>query len=158
MNEHPRQVNDFIKNFRGGTKRLVPAEIATFENRFGETKVIRLTRSGLRVQNNQSTAVLELNRRIAGLLAANIKARRVELGMTLEQVCVASGLVSPTPKSRMWEIENNLAGNGLRLGTVYALAIALQTTPDALLPTLDEVMAGGSVQQVSETRLAVVAP
>jgi transcriptional regulator with XRE-family HTH domain len=99
---------------------------------------------------------MELNRRVADLTAAKIKARRIELNLTLEDVCVKAGMASATPKSRMWEIENCQAKHGIRFGTLYAIAIALETTPQQLLPTIDEVLAGAIVTSVTETTLKVL--
>jgi hypothetical protein len=50
----------------------------------------------------------------------------------------------------MWEIETGSRHTGVRFGTLYALAIALQVPVTNLIPTVDEVLeaAEGSVARV----------
>lgn len=155
MNRHPQEVTNFMKNHVGSRKVTEETELASFENRYGEKKIIHITRSGLRVKNNRSTVVIELNRKIAVMMGVNIKKRRLELGLTLEDVCIKAGLSSTTPKSRIWEIENSQAKQGLRFGTLYALSIALETTPEKLMPTLEDVLDGAGIISVSETTLRI---
>ena len=100
--------------------------------------------------------VLTINAKVAELMSARIKARRKKLGLTLEDVCVRAGIATTTPKSRMWEIENSVAKAGLRFGTIYALSIALECKPSDLMPSVDEVLAGASIETVTETTLKVV--
>ena len=157
MNRHPAEVAAFMRQTSVGVKSIEPKEIAEFENRYGEKKVIRLTRSGLRVKNNTSTVTLELNRKIAELLSANIKKRRLELGLTLEQVAIRSGITSGSPKNRMWEIENNLAKNGVRFGTLYALSLALEIEPQKLMPSMEDVLQDAKVAEVKEKFIKVTA-
>ena len=153
MNRHPREVAAFMRTTSVGASSMEPKEIAEFENRYGERKVIRLTRSGLRVKNNSSTVALELNRRVSTLLANNIKARRVALGLTLDQVALKSGITGG--KNRMWEIENCLAKNGLRFGTLYALAMALEISPQMLMPSLADVLQEAKVAEIKESIVRV---
>lgn len=155
MNKHSVEVNTFMKNYNGPRQRVKPIEVAEFENRYGEKKVIHVTRSGLRVRNNRSTVALELNRKIAVIVGQKIKDRRLELGLSLEEACIRSGLSSTTPKSRMWEIENCQAQQGLKLGTLYALAIGLETTPDKLLPSLEDVLDETNVTKIEQKTIVV---
>jgi hypothetical protein len=154
-NQHPKEVNTFMKNYNGPRQRVAPLEIAEFENRYGEKKVVHVTRSGLRVKNNRSTVALELNRKISVIVGQKIKARRLELGLSLEEACIRSGLSSTTPKSRMWEIENCQAQQGLKLGTLYALSIGLETSPEELLPSLDEVLEKSNVTKIEQKTVIV---
>lgn len=156
MNKKPKEVTEFMQSYPGPRYNRDSKPLAKFTNRYGEEKIVHLTQSGLRVKNNSSTVVLTLNTKVAELMAARIKARRLKLGLTLEEVCTRAGISTTTPKSRMWEIENNTAKQGLRFGTLYALAIALECKPSDLMPSVDEVRAGASIETVTETTLKVV--
>lgn len=156
MNKHPKEVTDFMKSCAVGGRPTEAKQLAKFKNRYGEEKIIHITRSGLRVKRNESTVVLTLNAKVAELMSARIKARRKKLGLTLEELCTRAGIATTTPKSRMWEIENGVAKGGLRFGTLYALAIALECKPGDLMPSVDEVLGGANVQSVSETTLKLI--
>jgi DNA-binding Xre family transcriptional regulator len=155
LRKHPKEVSEFLNNYGKGKKMTHGKELASFDNKYGEKKIIHITRSGLRVKNNSSTVVLELNKKVAELTAIKIKTRRLELNLSLEELCSKAGIASATPKSRMWEIENNSAKHGLRFGTLYALAIALETTPQNLMPTVEDVMRGAKIDSVNEKTLRV---
>jgi hypothetical protein len=155
MNRNPQEVTNWMKSYVGSRKVTKYTELASFENKYGERKVIHITRSGLHVKRNSTTVAVELGHQIAVLLGRNIKQRRQELGLTLQDTCLRAGLATVAPKARLWEIENNPAKHGLRLGTLFALAAALETTPTRLLPTLEEVLDGAAVVAISETTLKV---
>lgn len=114
--------------------------VAEFENRFGEKRVIHQTRHGLKVKRQGSTVVHKLNRTAAPLVGQRIKAARLAAGLTLAELCEKAGLASATPKSRMWEIENNVRKEGMRLGTLYAIAAALDVSICTLMPRVEEVL------------------
>src|SRR3990167_4320971 len=98
--------------------------VATFADKFGETRVIHATRTGLHIQRRHSTVVLTLTPIVGRCLGANIRALREARGLTLAQLCRKSGLVAVVPKSRMWEIENNTRKQAIRLGTLYEIGRA----------------------------------
>lgn len=155
MNKHPKEATLFMKSYPGPRYSREPKLLAKFTNRYGEEKIVHLTQSGLRVKNNQSTVVLTLNAKVAELMAGRIKERRKQLGLTLEEVCTRAGIATTTPKARMWEIENGTAKGGLRFGTLYALAIALECSPSDLMPSLEEVLEGAAIESVTEKSLKV---
>ncbi len=68
--------------------------------------------------------------------------------MTLAELCEKAGIVSTTPKQRMWEIENSVRHQALRIGTIYALAIALDIEVSELLPTKEVVAQKANVGAV----------
>lgn len=129
--------------------------VAEFTDRFGETRQIHRNKNGLAVKRGSKTVALRLNSVIAGLIGARICAERTRKGYTLEQLCLRAGLVSTTPKSRMWEIENNVRKEGLRFGTLVAVAVALDVEVSSLLPTNAEVLELAPVEIVTEPTLAV---
>ncbi len=109
------------------------------ENRMGEPRTIHKTPNGLRFKREAKTPILALNGEIGRLCGDRIKALRLERRMTLEELCVRAGIVSGTPKERMWEIESGARQGGLRFGTLYALAMALGVDVCDLLPSRQEV-------------------
>ena len=154
VNKHPKLVADFIRKNKGNTSYHA-IDIAKFENSYGEEKIIHLTASGLAVKRDSSTVSVELNKKIAQLVSAKIKELRLSKGMTMVQLHDKAGLSSSTPKSRMWEIENASAKRGLRMGTLYAIAIALEVSPGDILPSIEDVLQGAVVEKVTETTLKV---
>jgi DNA-binding Xre family transcriptional regulator len=132
---------------------VIPREIE-FEDRYGEARVIH-RRNGNRfsVKKTSTTPVLALNQELSMLVGQRIRALRIDRGMGLGELCDRAGLISATPKSRMWEIENSIRKQGVRLGTLYAIAMALGVEVAALMPSVDEVRGVASPQ--SEKRTAV---
>lgn len=128
--------------------------VATFADKYGEVKQIHATRHGLKVARGKSTVVLKLNGAIAPLIGLNIRRERLAQKMTLEQLCRKAGLASATPKSRMYEIEKGSRGEGIRMGTLYAIAVALGVAPSYLLPSTEEALRDAGVLSKSEERLA----
>jgi hypothetical protein len=119
-----------------------------FVDRYGEKRTIHRDPHGrLAVKREKKTLALHLNQVIAGMIGARIKARRQALGMTLADLCLKAGLASMTPKTRMWEIENSIRREGVRLGTLYALAFALNCNATDLLPSMDEVKEVADIEE-----------
>jgi lambda repressor-like predicted transcriptional regulator len=123
---------------------------ATYIDRYGETREIHHTRHGLKVKRNSVTPVLNLNAHVGRLTGEKIRAEREAQGMTLAQLCVAAGLSSATPKARMWEIEQGVRKEGLRFGTLFAIAFALGVEPCQLLPSVAEAAAAAGVHDSIE--------
>lgn len=130
-------------------------EVARFENQYGEERVVHRTRHGLTVRRNGTTPILAMNRSIAGMFGERVRALRLERGWTLEDLCIRAGLRSVNPKQRMWEIENSTRAEGVRLGTIYALAIALGVEVADLLPSTKDVAKEAGVRSVSVPELRV---
>lgn len=115
-------------------------EVTRFRDEHGIEHVVRRHRGRLAIENASGpTPVVTLNRRVATLLGANIRAARLARGFTLAELCRRAGLRTTTPKQRMAEIETARREYGLRLGTLYAIADALEVEVAALLPTRAEV-------------------
>ncbi len=132
--------------------------IGTYTDKYGKDRTVRRDKGGtLRIAREGPSVVLTLNAAAAELTGLLIREHREQVGLTLEALCIKSGLVSTYPKSRMWEIEKGTReGNGIRLGTLYALAHALGISPCRLLPTSDEVFAKAGVGLISSPpKLAV---
>jgi len=130
--------------------------IAKFTDKYGEERVVHAPKGGrqVRVANNTGDTVPQmLNRAVAVLTAAKIKARRAELGMSQRELCTRAGLDSVNPKQRIHEIENATRREGLRYGTLYALALAMDCEPSALLPTMAEAKALAHID-LRDTKIA----
>jgi hypothetical protein len=156
MNQHPAEVNAFMRECNvGARKSLRPRQIAEYEDKYGERKIIWLTRGGLRVKRNSSTLILELNPVVGKILSENLKKRRLQLGLTLKEAALRCGIVAGDPKSRMWEIENNLAKQGIRFGTLYALALGFETEVSKLLPTVNQVLRASNISRTEQTILKI---
>ena len=127
--------------------------VASFLDKYGEERKIHHTRHGLKVLRRNSTLVLSINPIIGQMVGKKIKALRLKNDLTLESLCKKAGLASSTPKSRMWEIEKGVRGEGLRFGTLFALAIALGVEAGDLLPTTEEVIAETGIKIKTESIL-----
>lgn len=112
--------------------------VANFKDKYGETRQIHHTRHGLKVKRKGITVQHAFTKVISEYIGAKIKEKRIELGMTLEDLCVMSGLASSTPKSRMWEIENVIREGGIKFGTIYCIANALGCEVNDLIPSVTE--------------------
>lgn len=133
--------------------------VASFIDKYGETRHLRQSgKRRIQVAKNTDTVSHKMNRVAASMIGSRIKECRLAAGLTLEELCVRAGLVSATPKSRMWEIENAIRQEGMRMGTLFALAHALNCEVGDLLPTVSAVseMAGVSVETSVTRGLRVV--
>lgn len=139
-----------------------------FTDQYGEERTIyRQKGQALRVKNRSDALSHVLNCAAADLTGKRIKAMRMVRGYTLDGLLVRAGLVAAPGlgKSRMYEIENagkNRRGanaQGVRFGTLYALAIALECPVTDLLPTSEEVAhhAGVGLVVPDEPRVGRVA-
>lgn len=133
--------------------------VAEFTDKYGNVRKLRqVGRRSIKVAKDIDTVSHKLNRVAATMIGAKIKEKRLEAGLSLEELCTISGLVSATPKSRMWEIENALRKEGIRIGTLYAIAKALGCEVTDLIPKVNEVAekAGVKMSTSIKTTLAVV--
>lgn len=123
-----------------------------FVDQYGEKRTIyRQTGAALRVKKKADTVSHILNRVSAEIMGDLIKSRRMALGLSLDGLLTKAGLAAGPGlgKHRMYEIENagrnHLTGlgrrqaQGIRFGTLYALAIALECDAADLLPSAKEV-------------------
>lgn len=135
-----------------------------FVDQYGESRVIHRNKgSALRVKKRQDSISHVLNRVAASLIGERIRARRLAAGLTLDGLLVKAGLSAGAAqgKNRMYEIENagkNRSGanaQGIRFGTLYAIAIALECEPTDLLPATKEIAerAGVALMVPNDVRL-----
>lgn len=125
--------------------------VATFTNKYGEEQKLRqVGKRKIQVAKNTDTVSHKLNRVAATMIGAKIKERRIAAGMTLEVLCTRAGLISATPKSRMWEIENAIRQEGCRMGTLFAIAQALGCEVTDLIPSVEPVAEMAGIKMRSE--------
>jgi DNA-binding Xre family transcriptional regulator len=130
--------------------------VAEFQDEHGDTQTIHRPKGRrLSVYRGGNTPVLRMNRAVAVLLGERIRARRLMLGMTQEQLCLKAGFVHTHPKQRMADIERATRAEGIRLGSLYAVAYALGCHPGDLLPPMDDVMKLAGVGPQAATPLVV---
>lgn len=129
--------------------------VAQYTDRYGETQVIHKTRHGLKRKRRALTPFLQLNQPIGKLVGAKIKAKREERGWTLVEMARRVGIESGHPKQRIWEIENAVRNQAMRIGTLYAFAIVFDCPIDELLPTRDEVAQLAGIEHRRTPRLDV---
>ena len=121
--------------------------VATFVDKYGDEREIHKTRHGLKLRRNRQTIISKLNPLISKAVGRKIRERRIERGMTLEDLCLKAGLQSVTPKNRMWEIENSIRQHGTRLGTLYAIAAALDVEATTFMPSLKSIFKDAKISQ-----------
>ena len=137
--------------------------VATYKNHYGETKKVRRTRFGWRVEYESPTDIIRLGRAIGAKLGVNIRKARQGAGMTMDELGRKAGLSQHKPKHRIFEIEKaatrrtngdtETCPQSIKLGTLYALAAALDVEPASLLPPLNEVLFDCDMGFVSEPKL-----
>lgn len=131
--------------------------VATYVDDYGEEKIIHAQRGPngpLRRFKAAETPAALLNRAVAILLGQRIRERRQALGLTAKQVAVRSGSANVNPKQFLRHLETAVRREGVRLGTLYALAHALECEPLDLLPTKQEAMALAGIRATQTTTLA----
>lgn len=138
----------------------------TVTDQYGDQRTIyRQKGKTLRVKKNSDTVSHVMNRVAAEMTGKRIKAKRIERGLSLDQLLLKAGLAAGPGqgKQRMYEIENagkNHRGanaQGIRFGTLYALALALECEVWDLLPSTAEIAEQANVElrQPEYVRVAV---
>ncbi|MCB0257153.1 MAG: helix-turn-helix transcriptional regulator [Anaerolineae bacterium] len=124
------------------------------DHKTGEKKIVHSPRGrSLRILKNMDTPALRLNRVAAVLIGERIRELRISREMTLEELATTAGLSSQTPRSYMWSIENAQRGQGIRLGTLFAIAAALDCKIDELLPSTGQVLKSAAAEFETFVRL-----
>jgi DNA-binding Xre family transcriptional regulator len=128
--------------------------VVEYVDDYGDLRKIHRVNGGhLRVARLDKTPVVAMSAAVGRLIGQRVRAARLKRGFTLKQLAERAGMAPPT-KHRMYEVENAM-NSGLRFGTVYALAIALNIPVTDLLPSEDEVLEEAGVGLAHQERLAV---
>lgn len=127
------------------TKRLLTKDskgvVGTLTDKYGEERLVHGTRHGLRLARQRLTPALLANQAIAPLVSARLKGMRQARGWSLLEMAHKLGWSDGNPKERVWTIENNTRGEGVRLGTLFHFAKAFGVEVRDLLPTNAEIEA-----------------
>lgn len=125
-------------------------------DQYGDERVIhRVKGSRLSVKRHGNTPAHALNRAAAVLIGMRIRELRLERSLSMAQLCKRAGLASATPKQRMYEIEMGTRKEGVRIGTLFAIAIALEVPVSDLLPDSDLVARAAGVELQTGEALGV---
>ena len=119
-----------------------PEILATFEDKYGDKRTIHRVFMGgcarVRVKRIRSTPVQVLTDACGKTVGRNIARLRIERGMSMAELARRATLLGG--KQRVYSLEHNTDRGGLRLGTLYAVAAALEVEPSSLLPPLEDAM------------------
>src|SRR3990167_11497103 len=118
--------------------------MAEFVDRFGDKQVIHRDKGGiLKIRRNTPTVVLAMTKTVGAFAGTRIREERVKVGLTGLQLAERAGLKGG--KEAIYAIENAM-NTGVRLGTLYAIAAALNVSPFSLLPQVSLVIKEAGVQ------------
>ncbi len=129
--------------------------IAEFKDKFGDTRKVIQRGSRIRIAANQATPVLAMNREIAMAIGGRIREARLAAGFSLEDLAIRCGMISGWPKNRMYEIESGARATGIRFGTLYAIAAALNIEATDLMPSTHSILKKANVQK-AQARIVVL--
>jgi DNA-binding Xre family transcriptional regulator len=130
--------------------------IATITDKFGEDRRVVQRGSRIRIANTAISPILAMNREAAVIIGGKIRDARIARGFTLEELAIRVGITSGWPKNRMYEIESGPRAQGVRIGTLYAIAAALNIEVAALLPSVAEVLARTDVGRVPSETITIL--
>ena len=127
--------------------------MAEFTDRFGEKQVVhRGTNGTLSIRRTSPTVVLAMTKSVGAFVGRRINEERLKAGVTMPDLAERAGLKGG--KQAVYHVEQSL-NTGVRLGTLYAIAAALNVSPFSLLPPVEVVMAEANVALKSQEKLAV---
>lgn len=122
--------------------------IGIFTDEYGEERVVRRLRKGkVAVARQRTRPAIALTKSIGEYVGQRVREERLKRHLTANDLAEMAGLTGG--KQRIFWIENCM-DNGVRIGTVYALAYALDLQPQDLLPPLDWALEAAGV--VNESR------
>lgn len=127
--------------------------VVEFEDRFGEKQTIHRDKGGiLKIRRKSPTVVLAMTASIGRCIGQRIREERLKAGLTMAELSERSGLKGG--KQAIAHAEAAM-DTGVRIGTVYAIAVALNVSPFSLMPPVDVVLRESAVSMAQSERLAV---
>ena len=127
--------------------------LVEFEDQFGDKQVIhRGSGSRLAIRRREPTVALAMSRAVGRLVGQRIHEERLKAGLTMPALASRAGLKGG--KQSIYHIEQALS-TGVRLGTLYAIATALDVPLFSLLPDMSTVLRDAGAQLRNEEQLAV---
>lgn len=130
--------------------------IAIIQDKFGEDRRVVQRGGRIRIAQNQFTPILAMNREVGIIVGTRIREVRLAHGFTLEELAIRCGMTSGWPKNRMYEIESGARAQGMRFGTLYAIAAALNIEVSELMPSVRIILSKAEVIKV-QARLVTLA-
>lgn len=126
--------------------------VASYVDVYGETRIIHKPKGRrLSVFCGGNTVALRMNRASAILIGKKIKEIRLKKGISQRTLCVRAGLQNVNPKQYIHAIENATRQAGSRMGTLYAIAYALECEVYEIVPTINEVMNAGEIRNTIQS-------
>lgn len=127
--------------------------LVEFPDLFGEQQVVHRGANGkLAIRRKTPTVAFAMSHAVGRLVGERIREERLKAGITMPDLAGRSGLKGG--KQAIYHIEQALS-TGVRLGTIYAIAAALDVSPFSLLPPLSVVLEQTGVQMQRQEKLAV---
>lgn len=127
--------------------------LAEFTDQFGELQVVHRHSGGrLAIRRKEPTVALAMAKTVGRIVGERVREERVKAGLSHLALAERSGLKGG--KQAIYQIEQAM-NVGVRLGTLYALAVALNVSPFSLLPPVSVVLQEAGAQMQAEERLAV---
>lgn len=127
--------------------------VVDFTDQFGETQTIHRDKGGiLKIRRKSPTVVLAMTAAVGRHVGQRVRERRVAAGLSMSQLAERAGLKGG--KQGIYKIETAM-DTGARLGSIYAIAAALDIDPSDLMPPLNVVLNESSVALRQAERLAV---
>ncbi len=105
---------------------------------------------------DEQTNCQVLSKAISGYIGERVRAIRQRKEMTMQELGTRAGLVTGSNmKQRVYDIETNKQSRGIRFGTLYQLAIALEVEVTELIPTAETVksLTGAKLSNVAALSL-----
>lgn len=128
---------------------------AQFVNDRGELKTVHWSRQNnkLVVKREPRTLPMVLTHAVNKLLGPIIRSKRKSLSLSMGQVGMRAGLTHNTgnAKNRIHEIEKGAEYGriqGVKIGTLYAIAYAMKIEPSELLPKMEDVLAASGAREL----------
>lgn len=123
-----------------------PKIVATYIDAAGVLRKIHKNRGNrLAVARKRSTPVIELSKTAGELIGARIREARKRRGMTAQELGERAGFVDSDVKNRVLAIEKSTREGGPKMGTLYAIAIALECEVSELMPRAKDVLKASCV-------------
>jgi DNA-binding Xre family transcriptional regulator len=115
--------------------------LVEIQDQYGDQRTIYKQKGhALRVKKATDTYCLKMNRIAAVLIGHKITEKRLAANLTYEQLGAKAGLAGSYTKQRVYKIEKGIRKEGMRFGTLYAIAIALNCQPSEIMPTNAEIL------------------
>lgn len=130
--------------------------VASFVDDHGEQQIIHRPKGRrLSVFRGGNTPALRMNRAAAILMGRKLRARRLKAGLSQTKLSIKAGLKNVNPKQYISALETGWRREGMRFGTLYALAHALDCEIRDLMPSVAEVVALAGVSEETIQTLMV---